>query len=78
MFIFSRFVGHYQFLKPDIIIRDVELLKNITIKDFENFLDHRAFINEEMDPLFGANLFSMNGKFTLFIIVIKKLYLAFI
>lgn len=48
-------------MKPDVIIRDLELLKNITIKDFESFLDHRDVINEEMDPLFGANLLAMKG-----------------
>nr|BBE49552.1 cytochrome P450 monooxygenase [Adoxophyes honmai] len=58
----ERFIGHYQFLKPDLIIRDVDLLKNITIKDFEHFIDHREFVNEEMDPIFGANMFSMKGQ----------------
>lgn len=34
------FIGRYEFLKESILIRDIELLKKITIKDFEHFVDH--------------------------------------
>nr|BBE49546.1 cytochrome P450 monooxygenase [Adoxophyes honmai] len=58
----ERFIGHYQFMKPDVIIRDVELLKTITLKDFETFTDHSNIVNEDMDPLFGANMLAMKGQ----------------
>lgn len=45
-----------------VMIRDLELLKKITVKDFEYFLDHRTIIDQESDPLFGRNLFSLKGK----------------
>lgn len=48
-------------LRPIVILRDLELIKKITIKDFEHFLDHRAMVDEKVDPLFGRNLFSLRG-----------------
>uniref|UniRef100_A0A1E1WIT9 unspecific monooxygenase n=1 Tax=Pectinophora gossypiella TaxID=13191 RepID=A0A1E1WIT9_PECGO len=58
----ERFVGRFEFTKPLVIVRDLELIKKITIKDFEHFLDHRVFIDEHKDPLFGRNLFSLKGQ----------------
>lgn len=43
------------------IIQDIELAKKITVKDFEYFLDRRGFTDENVDPLFGRNLFSLKG-----------------
>ncbi|XP_013199514.1 cytochrome P450 9e2 [Amyelois transitella] len=58
----ERFVGRYEFLNPMLIIQDIELVKKITVKDFEHFLDHRAFVDEQADPFFGRNLFSLKGQ----------------
>ncbi|XP_053608012.1 uncharacterized protein LOC128673884 [Plodia interpunctella] len=58
----ERFVGQYEFTNPMLLIRDIELVKKITIKDFEYFLNHRAFVDEVADPLFGRNLFSLKGQ----------------
>ena len=45
------------------MIRDIELVKKITVKDFEHFLDHRAMLSTE-DSLFSRNLFSLKGMNT--------------
>ncbi|XP_026488120.2 cytochrome P450 9e2-like [Vanessa tameamea] len=58
----ERFVGRYEFIKPMLVIRDLELVKKITIKDFEYFLDHRGFTDEKTEPLFARNLFSLKGQ----------------
>ncbi|XP_045515658.1 cytochrome P450 9e2-like [Pieris brassicae] len=57
----ERFIGKYEFTNPVIIVRDLELIKKITIKDFEYFLDHRAFTDEKVEPIFARNLFSLRG-----------------
>lgn len=45
------------------VIRDLELIKQITVKDFEHFLDHRDFfLDEESEPLFGKSLFMLKGQ----------------
>lgn len=42
--------------------RDPELIKQLTIKDFEFFENHRIFIDEKTDELFGNSLFLMQGE----------------
>nr|QZP43566.1 cytochrome P450 monooxygenase CYP9A198 [Ephestia elutella] len=58
----ERFVGRYEFTNPMLMIHDIELVKKITVKDFEHFIDHRAFVDEQADPFFGRNLFSLKGQ----------------
>ncbi|XP_074040534.1 cytochrome P450 9e2-like isoform X2 [Leptinotarsa decemlineata] len=58
----ARYHGVYQFLQPTLLVKDPELLKKITVKDFEHFTDHRVLISEDSDPHFGKNLFALTGK----------------
>ncbi|KAJ8729800.1 hypothetical protein PYW07_016838 [Mythimna separata] len=53
-------VGHYDLLTPMYLVRDVEAMKRITIKDFEHFVDRRAFTTTS-DPLFGRGLLLLQG-----------------
>jgi cytochrome P450 family 9 len=67
MYIYNKLKGYkyggmYQFLFPVVLIRDPELIKMVTVKDFEHFLDHQAPISEEADPLFGKALFNLKGE----------------
>lgn len=50
------------FNQPSLVIRDLDLIKQMTIKDFDHFMDHQDFIPVETDPLMGGNLFSMDGQ----------------
>lgn len=54
-------MGVYQFTKPLIMVTDLDIIKQITIKDFDSFQDHISVIDEKMDPLFGSNLVALNG-----------------
>ncbi|CAD0199578.1 unnamed protein product [Chrysodeixis includens] len=58
----ERYVGFMEFTLPVILIRDPELIKSITIKDFDYFTDHREFFTEESDPLFAGSLLLMKGN----------------
>ena len=58
----AKYFGVYDFMNPVIVIRDLELIKSIGVKNFESFPDHRTFIEESWDPLFGKNLFSLKGE----------------
>ncbi|KAL1509566.1 hypothetical protein ABEB36_004279 [Hypothenemus hampei] len=58
----SRYGSIYLFNRPTLILKDPELIKQLTIKDFDHFSDHRAFISPESDPLWSNNLFSLNGQ----------------
>ncbi|KAF9817881.1 hypothetical protein SFRURICE_003287 [Spodoptera frugiperda] len=55
----ERFVGRFEFITKLILVRDIELIKKITIKDFEHFTDHRGFDGESF---FKRTLFLMRGQ----------------
>lgn len=48
-------VGIYFFFSPVLMVTDIELLKNIYIRDFASFHDRGIYFNKEDDPL-SANL----------------------
>ncbi|XP_017777358.1 PREDICTED: cytochrome P450 9e2-like [Nicrophorus vespilloides] len=58
----ARYIGWYQFTTPILMIKDLDLIKRIAIKDFDHFHDHPGFSNEEIDPLWSKNLFASNGE----------------
>lgn len=51
----AQAVGVYFFFSPVVMITDIELLKNIFIRDFASFHDRGLYYNKEDDPL-SANL----------------------
>nr|QEL53083.1 cytochrome P450 CYP9A101 [Mythimna separata] len=57
----EKFVGRFEFLNEMVMIRDVELIKRIGVKDFEHFLDHRSLFSSS-DTFFNRNLFSLKGQ----------------
>ncbi|XP_017770148.1 PREDICTED: cytochrome P450 9e2-like [Nicrophorus vespilloides] len=58
----ERYTGMYQMTRPTLILRDPDLIKQITVKDFEYFTDHRSFIPDKSDPLWNKNLFALKGE----------------
>ncbi|EDW81111.1 uncharacterized protein Dwil_GK11195 [Drosophila willistoni] len=61
----NKVYGIFEQRQPLLMLRDPELIKNVTIKDFDHFINHRdVFSTGEDDPhdmnnLFGSSLFSM-------------------
>jgi len=45
----AKYFGFYDFITPVYVIRDSDLIASITIKNFDNFCDHRNFVNESED-----------------------------
>lgn len=58
----ARYVGYFDVATPVALIRDPELIKHIAVKHFDSFPDHRAFVDEVVEPLFGKNLFALRGE----------------
>lgn len=56
-------IGTFEFLKPVYLIRDPDLAKQIFIKDFDDFRNHRITIDPNVDAIFGKNLFSSKDKY---------------
>ncbi|NP_001352285.1 cytochrome P450 9e2-like [Mycetomoellerius zeteki] len=57
----SKYLGFYFMMNPILVIRDLELIKNILVKNFEAFPDRQAF-SDTNDILFKNNLFSLHGE----------------
>lgn len=55
------YFGYYKLLKPAIVVRDAELVKNVMIKDFASFQDNDHKISKKSDPLLGQNPFFLSG-----------------
>ncbi|KAL5273923.1 hypothetical protein ACFFRR_000597 [Megaselia abdita] len=47
---------------PIFMIRHPDLINRVLVKDFDHFLDHRAFFNEDHDALFGNTLFALKNQ----------------
>ncbi|XP_030572696.1 probable cytochrome P450 6a17 [Drosophila novamexicana] len=57
----SPFAGFYFFFTKTVVVTDMELVKRVLIKDFNNFENRGIFYNEIDDPL-SATLFSIEGQ----------------
>lgn len=51
----AKVLGLYFFLSPTLLVIDIELVKNVFIRDFTSFHDRGFYYNKEDDPL-SANL----------------------
>ena len=54
-----RYVGVMDFATPTVILRDPRLISEMFVKNFKHFPNHRSFVSEEADPIFGRNVFSL-------------------
>jgi cytochrome P450 family 9 len=57
---FFRVFGFFNFKKPTYFLTDIELIKKITIKDFDHFVNHDLFTN--VDRIFDRSLFALHDK----------------
>jgi cytochrome P450 family 6 len=56
------YVGIFSFDKPSLLIRNVELVKNILVKDFHNFINRTVSFETKFDPLFCCDLPVLKGQ----------------
>jgi len=56
------YVGIFSFDKPSLLIRDLELVKNILMKDFQNFTNRVFSVEEKLDPLLANSLAAVRGQ----------------
>lgn len=63
----AKVFGLFDTTTPFFVLRDPELIKQIGVKDFDHFVDHRPTFGDAGDAdnphgLFGKSLFAMNGQ----------------
>lgn len=61
-YFFCSIYGHFYFRSPQYVIRDPNVIKQLTVKDFDHFEDHRAFLNVSCDKFWGNSLFFLEGE----------------
>lgn len=57
-----RYYGMDFFGKPILAIRDLELIKQVGVKNFDHFMNHSEIYPPEIDTLWDKNLFNMKDQ----------------
>lgn len=52
----------FDFREPMFIVRDPEVMKQICIKDFDHFRDHRSIVDADTDVTAGSTIFLLKGE----------------
>ena len=58
----SKYIGVFEFGMSLLMIRDHDLIKSITVKNFDHFPNHRMTFDPDVEPLFSKNLFSLRNE----------------
>ncbi|KAF3430504.1 hypothetical protein E2986_13934 [Frieseomelitta varia] len=56
----AKYIGYYEFLTSVIILRDLDLIKAVTMKNVKQFPDYCPLVNRKVDPVIGGILFMTN------------------
>ena len=56
----EKYGGLYRFATPQLLLRDPDIIKNVLVKDFDNFYGRGIKVNAEKEPLAG-HLFLLSG-----------------
>lgn len=57
----AKFVAIFDFQRPMILLRDPDLIKSVTVKHADTFVNHQGISNSKYDPFFGNILFNLKG-----------------
>ncbi|XP_055613818.1 probable cytochrome P450 6a14 [Uranotaenia lowii] len=57
----KKFVGMYYFLKPVVLVHDLDFAKDVLVKDFQHFHDRGFYQNEKGGDLVSSNLLALVG-----------------
>lgn len=58
----AKYYGISDFNRPLLLLRDPELIREICIKAFDSFPEHRPFFTEHTDPILSKNLVALTGQ----------------
>ncbi|XP_017777370.1 PREDICTED: cytochrome P450 9e2-like [Nicrophorus vespilloides] len=58
----TRYHGSHQFNRPILVIKDPDLIKQLLVKQFSNFVNRIDIINKDMDPFLGNSLLFLHNE----------------
>ncbi|PSN49666.1 hypothetical protein C0J52_24286 [Blattella germanica] len=56
------YVGIFAFDQPALLVNDLEIVKNILVKDSRNFIDRMVKVDESLSPLNANAIFALRGQ----------------
>lgn len=71
----NRVFGVFQVTSPLFLIRDPKLVKQLAVKDFDHFVDHRSFIDKNQDKLLARSLVNLQGQEWRGLVFLMKFYI---
>ncbi|CAD7083922.1 unnamed protein product [Hermetia illucens] len=57
-----KWYGMFAMRNPSLMIASPEIIKQVTVKDFDSFLNHRFIFNPEDEPILGNSLFVLKDQ----------------
>ncbi|KAF5286988.1 hypothetical protein FQA39_LY16102 [Lamprigera yunnana] len=60
--LFSRYYGTYEGFRPVLVLKDPELIKQLGVKDFDHFKNHKDLVPEGSDHMWERNLFALKDE----------------
>lgn len=57
-----RYFGLFDFRRPFLFLRDPEMIKQLAVKDFDSFVDHRMVLDDTTENIFSRSLISLRGE----------------
>ncbi|XP_059617375.1 cytochrome P450 6j1-like [Phlebotomus argentipes] len=58
----ANYVGIYKMHKPAVLVKDLDLVKDVIVGDFSSFHDNDFTVNPKLDPLLSINPFFASGE----------------
>ncbi|XP_043473514.1 cytochrome P450 9e2-like [Leptopilina heterotoma] len=58
----AKYFGFYDFTNPVIVLRDLELVKSVAVKNFESFSEHGLLGPMVTDEIIARGLFNLKGE----------------
>ena len=55
-------MGIFSFDKPSLLIRELELVKNILVRNFQTFMDRIFSFEDRYDPIYGKAMSVLKGQ----------------
>lgn len=56
----DQFCGIFFYIRPMALLLELDLIKNVLVKDFQNFTERGLYYNEKDDPI-SAHLLALEG-----------------
>lgn len=58
----ERFVGQYIYMKPVLVLQDLTLIRKVTVRNFNSFVDRNYVDHLNVDPFTAKNLYNLRGN----------------